>query len=172
METATTQEGYLKPLSEPTTAAPAHYSRRTAVMEAIEDIVYGSVRGPPPYTPLFRSSSRHVSNTSGSRLPVSSASTSNTRLTRSRCGSSLSPTTSRSSTAARSTASASPSGPTASSGSTGASVPLWSAPRWRTAASSSGNASGAPSCTPRATRRATSRSRSRRSGRRAPSRAP
>ncbi|KAH6650659.1 mitochondrial carrier domain-containing protein [Chaetomium tenue] len=46
MEPATNQEGasHLKPFSE-TTTAPAHLKPRTAVMEAIEDIIYGSVAG-------------------------------------------------------------------------------------------------------------------------------
>ncbi|KAK3310011.1 mitochondrial carrier domain-containing protein [Chaetomium strumarium] len=44
MEPATTQEGCLKPLSD-ATSAPIQLKARTAGMEAIEDILYGSVAG-------------------------------------------------------------------------------------------------------------------------------
>ena len=42
MEPATAREGDLKPLAE-ATITPVPLKPRTAVMEAVEDIVYGSV---------------------------------------------------------------------------------------------------------------------------------
>ena len=44
MEPATAQDGGLKPLAE-ATITPVPLKPRTAVMEAVEDIVYGSVSG-------------------------------------------------------------------------------------------------------------------------------